>query len=237
MMIKIAICDDDRQIGGKLEEMLIKLLNNNNIRYEIDVFETGESLCREFERTEYDLMFLDIELPEMNGVQIGNYIRDVKKNNIVQIAYISSKQGYAMELFDVRPINFLIKPLEEFKVQKVIETYIKINGGKKDLFCYKKGFVFHRIEMYKIKYFEREGRKVIMHTLDGDVEFYESMEKIYETTKKYRFLFIHKSYMINTRYLKNIHYDRVTLVDGEDFPISQSRRKEIREMFKLMEED
>lgn len=237
MEIKIAICDDEKEFCGQLERMLMKLLENEHIKYEIDVFTFGEALCKEMERTEYDLIFLDIELPKMNGVQIGTYIREVQKNDVVQIAYISSKQGYAMELFDVRPINFLVKPLDEGKVGKVLNAYIKINGGKRDLFRYKKGFSLYRIEIYKIKYFVREGRKVIMHTLEGEVEFYESMEKIYETAKQYGFLFIHKSYMINSRYIKKLSYDKVLMTDDKELPISQSRRKEIREMFQQMEED
>lgn len=237
MEIKIAICDDEKEICGLLESMLIKLLDEEQIKYEIDVYTSGEELCHEMEKTEYDLIFLDIELTKMNGVQVGTYIREIKKNDVVQIAYISSKQGYAMELFDVRPINFLVKPLKEEKVKKVIYDYVKINGGKTDLFRYKKGFAIHRIEMYKIKYFVRYGRKVIMHTLDGKEEFYESMERIYETAKKYRFLFIHKSYMINCRYIKRISYDKVLMADDVELPISQSRRKEIREMFKNMEVD
>ena len=127
--------------------MIVKLLDEEQIKYEIDVFNIGEALCDEMERTEYDLIFLDIELPKMNGVQIGTYIRETKKNDVVQIAYISSKQGYAMELFDVRPINFLVKPLQEEKVQEVLNAYVKINGGKTDLFRYKKGFAIHKIEI------------------------------------------------------------------------------------------
>lgn len=237
MEIKIAICDDEKEIGSQLENMLIKLLDEKVIKYEIDVFTSGKILCEEMARTEYDLIFLDIELPVMNGVQIGTHIREVEKNDVVQIAYISSKQSYAMELFDVRPINFLVKPLDESKVEKVISAYVKINGGKRDLFRYKKGFSIHRIEICKIKYFVREGRKVIMHTLDGEVEFYESMEKIYEIVKSYRFLFIHKSYMINSRYIKKLSYDKVLMTDDDELPISQARRKEVREIFKQMEED
>ncbi len=237
MEIKIAICDDDKALGGQLEKLLMKMLNERGIRCEIDVCTTGETLCKEMNNTEYDLIFLDIELPKMNGVQIGMYIRENQRNDLVQIAYISGKQDYAMELFDVRPINFLVKPLDENKLNKVIDAYVKISGGKNEVFQYKKGFTIYRIEFYKIKYFIRTGRKVMMYTIEGAIEFYESMEKIYESAKQYGFLFIHKSYMINSKYIKKRTYDKVYMTDDKEFSISQSHRQIIREMFKKMEEN
>lgn len=237
MDIKIAICDDELQIGNQLEKILIGLLEEREIVWQIDIFTTGEELCDELTRAEYDLLFLDIELPSMNGVAVGTYIRETLGNDILQIAYISSKREYAMELFDIRPIHFLIKPLKIDMVARVLETYIKINGGKADVFHFRKGYTHHKVEIYKIKYFVREGRKVKLYTTDGMMEFYESLETIYERVKNHGFLFIHKSYMVNYRFLKKIAYDHVVMTDGKQFSISQSRRKEIREKYRELEGD
>lgn len=237
MQITIAVCDDELQIGSQLEKILISLLVEREIAYQIDIFTTGEELCEELQKTEYDLLFLDIEFPSMNGVAVGAYIRETLGNDVLQIAYISARKEYAMELFDIRPIHFLIKPLEADKVAKVLDTYIKINGGKTDVFQFRKGFTHHKIEIYKIQYFVREGRKVQIHTTDGVMEFYESLEAIYERVKNHGFLFIHKSYMVNYRFLRKIAYDHVVMTDGKQFSISQSRRKEIREKYQELEGD
>ena len=89
------------------------------------------------ERKDFDIVFLDIELPKVSGIGVGRYIREVLKNEIVQIAYISAKEGYAMELFEFRPINFLVKPLEKEKVAKVIEKYFIITEQDNHVFEYK----------------------------------------------------------------------------------------------------
>ena len=235
MEIKIAICDDEEVISIQLETTIMKYLKQKGIPCQVDVFCSGEELCKEMEENDYDLLFLDIELPQMNGVQIGSYIRETLKNDVLQIAYISAKQEYAMELFEIRPIHFLIKPLQEEKVAKVLDTYIKLNGGKEDIFIYRIGYNHHKIEIFKIQYFVRETRKVKMHTSDGVVEFYGSLEKIYEQLKHYGFLFIHKSYMVNYRYMKKIAYDHVIMTDGERLSISQARSKDIREMYRKLE--
>lgn len=237
MRINVAICDDELKICSQIEEMTIKILNEMSVKYEIDIFNLGESLCREMERTNYDLVFLDIELPEMSGVEIGKYIRKKLQNDIVQIAYISSKTEYALQLFEFRPINFLVKPLDENKLQGVFESYFRINGKEAYIFKYKKGYEYYKIEAYKIKYFERNSRKVTMHTTEGKEEFYDSLELIYENLKEQGFLFIHKTYMINYRYIKVMGYDRVIMTDDIELPISQSRRTEIRKKYMNMEDE
>ena len=235
--MKIAICDDEAEICSQLEKILSNLLKKRKVSYDIDVFYSGESLCRELEYQKYDLIFLDIELPGKSGVEIGKDIRENKRDDLVQIAYISSKQEYAMELFDVRPINFLIKPLRKEEAEKVIDVYMKIYGQKTDIFQYKKGYENYKVEVYKIMYFQRDGRKVIMHTIDETVEFYESLEKIYESVKNRGFLFIHKSYLVNYQYIKKIGYTHLVMTDGVELSISQSRRKEIRSQYMKLGEE
>ena len=92
MQITIAVCDDELQIGSQLEKILISLLVEREIAYQIDIFTTGEELCEELQKTEYDLLFLDIEFPSMNGVAVGAYIRETLGNDVLQIAYISARQ-------------------------------------------------------------------------------------------------------------------------------------------------
>lgn len=151
--------------------------------------------------------------------------------------YISSKQKYAIDLFKVRPIDFLLKPLNEEQIGNVTDAYMNLNGGREEVFRYKKGYSSHKVELFKIMYFVRNNRKVSMFTTDGEEVFYESLESVYERVKKYGFLFIHKSYIVNYRFIQMIRYDHVVMTDNKEFSISQSRRKIIRNMYHRLEED
>lgn len=230
MYISVAVCDDYLPVCSQIEDILVSIFNELSIKYDIDVFNSGKVLCNEMLRTNYDIVFLDIQLPEMNGVDIGGYIRDKLKNEVVQIAYISAREEYAMELFDYRPINFLVKPITYEKVRKVIDKYLVISEQDNHIFTYKKGYEFFKIPMSDILYFENNNRKVSIVTKDSVDEFYDSMENIYSVVKLNKFLFIHKSTIVNYRYIKKLSYEQVTMTDGRVFSISQSRRKSIREM-------
>ena len=84
MQIKIAICDDEINICSHIKKILTKILTDKFTKFDIDVFCNGKTLCEEMEKTKYDLLFLDIELPNISGVEIGKYIREMKKDNVMQ---------------------------------------------------------------------------------------------------------------------------------------------------------
>ena len=97
-MFCVAICDDDELLCSQLEGMLEPYRKRGLIRSEI--FHSGEKLCKALDSGKhYDLLFLDIELCVMNGIDVGKKIRDVLDNERIHIIYISAKQEYAMELF------------------------------------------------------------------------------------------------------------------------------------------
>ncbi len=115
MTLLVAICDDERRVSAELESILMKILGKLNIKYVIDVYFSGEELCREMENgAHYNLIFLDIEFSKdsINGLEVGSVIREVHQNNMVSIVYISWEIKHSMKLFDIRPLNFLIKQLK-----------------------------------------------------------------------------------------------------------------------------
>ena len=236
-MLLIAICDDEQKICSELESSLIQILGALNIKSEIDVYSTGSELCRKIEAdTYYDLIFLDIEFArnEVNGIEVGRIIRETHQNNTVSIVYISWEKKYSMQLFDIRPLNFLIKPLEFDKIEKVVKTFLKITGLRTEVFAYKVGHNTCKVQMKDIICIESRDRKLILHIIDGrKEEFYGSLKDVYEQQlKNFDFLFIHASYVVNYDHITSIKYSQLFLADNNmPLPISQNKRNEIRERY------
>jgi DNA-binding LytR/AlgR family response regulator len=231
MHIRVAVCDDEQELCSQLEKILVRIFREYSMTYEIDVYNHAENLYLEMQRTIYELVFLDIEFPKMNGIELGRMIRDELKNETTQIAYVSAKKDYALELFEFRPINFLVKPLDYERVKKVVDKYLLISEKNNQIFTYKKGKEFYKMNLSEVKYFINDNRKVRIITVSGEDEFYDSMDNIYSQLKDKYFLFIHKSYIVNYKYVKMITYEQVTMTDNNIFSISQSRRKAIREKY------
>jgi DNA-binding LytR/AlgR family response regulator len=236
-MIYIAICDDEKKIGAELERILIDIFGKLNVKCEIDVFFAGEELHKKMSAgAHYDLIFLDIEFREgeINGVEIGRLIRDVHKNHLVSIVYISWEIQYAFQLFKVYPLDFLIKPLEYEKLEGIARKYLEIARRNSQVFIYKKGRDTFNVQMKDIVYFENNDRKVIIHFADGKIdEFYGALKDIYEKQLKcVNFLFIHNSYIVNYDYVRALKPNQILLADSdESLPISQSRKNAVKDAY------
>lgn len=236
-MIHVCICDDEIEITTELERVLFNIFEKLNIEHEIDVFSSSEKLYQKMETgTHYDLIFLDIEFTSdtINGVEVGQLIRDVHSNHLVSIVYISWKKNYALQLFDIQPLNFLIKPLAYEKVEEVVRRYLKIAGLMSGTLTYKKGRDTFKVPIRDIIYLENYERKVIIHLSDGGTEeFYGSLKEIYEEDlKRFDFLFIHASYAVNYDYVTTLQFDQVFLLGREEsLPISKHRAIEVRGHF------
>lgn len=228
-MIKVAICDDELGVCAVIEDYVEDACKNLKVKADISVYDDGKALCKALQEGErFALILLDIELPEFDGVAIGDYIREVLKDNTIQIAYISGNEGYAMRLFDVRPINFMVKPITYQQIEKVLSKTLMLMSELTKMFMYKKKQDMHFIEYRNIMYFKSDNRKVQIVLQDHVEEFYGKLELIYDQLSKQEFLYIHKSYIVNISYVRTFHYESLTLMNGEVLPIAQSKRKKIR---------
>lgn len=228
MHIKIAICDDDIKIQFSVEEFLKNILKEYDIESEIQCFDLGDKLCDAYEKGKFDLIFLDIEFEGKNGVEVGRYIREIVGDETVQIAYISGNTGYAMELFEYRPINFLVKPIKEGGIKKVLDKYLILRGQNRDNFQYKIGSDIFQVALSEISYFSSRARKVTLHGKEKEAEFYGSLEAIYNQVRGKQFLYVHKSFLVNYHCVVKMEYEQLTLYDKTVIPISQARRPAIR---------
>jgi len=234
-MVHIAICDDEKKICADLECALIDILKSQDVRFSIDIFLSSNELLREMETgSNYDLIFLDIVFAskEINGVEVGRLIRDAHQNNKVQVVYISWEEKYAMQLFEIRPLNFLVKPLQYDKIEQVIKTYFKIARILGEELKFTKGRDIHTVKIKDIVYLENRKRMVVIFLANGTSEqFYGSLKEIYdEQLKQLDFLFIHASFVVNYEYIATMKYDQLFLAGTNiSLPISQNKRAQVRD--------
>lgn len=177
----------------------------------------------------FDLIFLDIELKAMNGVNLGAKIRTELQNEKTHIVYISAKSEYAMELFAVRPLNFLIKPVQEQDIIKNLEKAIKLSQYYDDYIKFQRGSELYSVAYGEVRYFSTTGRKVEIHTTSVDLDFYGKLDDVQAKTPP-GFIRIHKSYLIHETYVKKWEYEMVVMDQGEQLSISPRYRKAVREM-------
>lgn len=230
-MLKIAICDDDHGICSQIEDILLKYVKKNYFKIDIQVFYSAETLLNYIKQgNKIDLIYLDIEMGQISGIEVGRYIRKVMKDYTTEIVYISGKDEYDRQLFDVQPLHFIPKPISPSLIIEDLNLAISRLKKTIDPFEYTKGNNRFKVAMKDIIYFESVNREIKIVLMDHEDYFYESMEKVHTAVSSHQFVKIHRSYLINYNHVSIFKYDEIVMSNGEVLPISQARRKAIRDI-------
>ena len=228
-MYNIGICDDGENICASVENMLLKYAEKKAVQVDVQVWYTGEKL-RDYlaSGNHLDILFLDIELFKMTGIEVGNYIRNVLDNMGLQIIYISGKASYAMQLFKTQPMDFLVKPIQQEHIDHAMDRALKIIQKRKEKFEFLHGKDYYYLAMGDIVYFESKGKKIRIVTTRDTYEIYGRLRNIVKKLTD-DFIMIHQSYVVNKEYVLRYTYEIVELFDGTMLTISKAKRRQVRE--------
>ena len=202
----------------------------------VDIFYSGDALISDIrEENLYDLIFLDIELGgNINGVEVGHIIRDEMDDYITQIVYISSKNNYDRQLFDVQPLHFLQKPIDVSKLLNDIKLAIKISGKENKIFEFKNLRNTVKVPYKDILYFESKGREISLVSCKMQYTFYDNIQELSKVLPDF-FIYPHRSYLVNYELIACFKYEELIMSNGDIIPISRSKRKEIRKLQMMFE--
>ena len=228
-MLKIGICDDEQEILVILESYVKQYAEIMSVEIITETFSTGNELCKSMNSCEsFDLIFLDIEMDNGNGVDAGKFIREGLQNEFTQIIYVSGTRGYDRQLFEVRPMCFIEKPVKFSDIKDAIDKYLRLYGNNSNLISFVSNHDRYWLDTNKIIYFESIGRKVKVVCDDKMVyEYYESMDDVFNKVKSNGFMMIHKAFIVNYRYVHKFSANDVVMSNGEVLPISKHRKKEV----------
>ncbi len=230
-MIRIAVCDDVREVVMQINDYLYEYQEQKNEKLNINNFYDAEKLWDFLKTNHCDLIILDIELVNMNGIELGVRIRTELNDQDIKIIVISAMENYYKQLFDIQPLNFLLKPIDKTKFFKVIDLAIRLVEKKDHIFIFKIKESTYRLKVKDILYFESFKHNIKIVTTSGDYEYRSGFSEVMEQLSDFGFIQVHRSYIINYDQTKNIDYDRVVMSNGVEIPISRDRRKETRETF------
>ncbi len=217
-MLKIAVCEDEQVIRESIAEKI-------NIRYpnsQIVQYEKGTQLLQEAD--EIDIVFLDIHLEDLNGLEVARKIRE--KDRDITIIFITAYDEYVYDAFDVRAFQYLVKPIDSMKFHKVLQSAVEnihVKSRKEEPFTMiKKGHSTFKIYHHQIYYAEVFGRKIKLHTGDGIQEFNGKLADLEEGMGS-DFYRIHRSYLVNLNHISSYDATKVILDQGQQLVIAQKK--------------
>lgn len=223
-MFQVAICNDEHLFCEYIKGQILAFSKRIQAECNIRVYNTGAALLESLEqRNRVDLLFLDIGLADGNGIELGKFIREELQDFQMQLVYLSHEQGYAMQLFQTEPMDFLIKPIRKEQLDGVLRRFFRQQTGMRKSFMYKRGHGVGQVPFDSILYFQSMNHKVVIHTTEGQREFYGQLGEVEDAVPDY-FIRIHKSYLVNEHFISRFQYEKIVLRNGQILTISKSYR-------------
>lgn len=224
--IRIAICDDESIGRSLLQESLEYLLRENSLQAEISSYCSGQELLREQER--YDILFLDIEMPKINGIRTAEKYRKWYEDTI--IIFLTSYEDYVFEGYKVNAFRYLKKPMEQEKLREALQSAVaKLEKNYEIELWDEEGL--HIVQPKDIIYVETSGRNIIVRTLDEEYDVKMGITQFAENLQDSDFISPHQSYYVNMRYIKEFNKQEAILTNGEKVKISCKKYAQFRDTY------
>lgn len=232
-MIKVAFCDDDMSVVDELKGLLNQYCTKHNREITYDAFYSSLELMAEIERgVRYDVLFLDVILPNENGISIAKEIRQY--DSVVKIIFLTSSSDFAVQSYTVDAYFYQMKPIWKEHFFKLMDSAISQcqKEQKRSLILRCKSGIT-RIELDRLIYCEVIGRTLLFHMENGQIlEGAGSMDKLYEQLSQYEnFVRSHRSFLINMEYIQKISCRAITMENLEEIPIPHGKCSEIKNRY------
>ena len=232
-MISAAVCDDDLEFGLRMKEWIDGYGGKRHQPIVTEVYTSAEELVREMRSgSAPDVIFLDIELPGMNGVELGLKLRETGSGAL--LVYVSGYDRYLKELFEAEPFRFLSKPFSQEELTGVLDAAVsRIERGKREIFRFQSGRTIISLHCRDILYLESRLRKIIVHCAEGTYSYYGKLddEEKRMAAQSSRFIRIHKAFLVNIDQVEAFEHDRVALRDKTILNVSEANRAAVRSRF------
>lgn len=229
--MRIAICDDEeifrRSVCEKINEIY-----KDDIDMVLRIFERGETLIKDFKENDsaYDIIFLDIEMENINGIDTARNIRKI--NTDVLIAFLTSHEEFAKDGYEVNAFRYLSKPIREDKLIECIENAKKIcDGAKKIIIKYKDEEII--LKATNIIYLEAQNKDIYIHTRDNVYVQKNNLSYYENQLKECGFFRVHRSFIINFNYVKSYTNKEVLLDNNEKVNLSRLKYKYFKDQLYL----
>lgn len=225
--MNVAIIDDDKSCANELEKLILSYDCNTCI----DVFCDGQTFLNS-NINEYHIIFLDIEMSNLDGIRIGKIIRE--KGFSSTIFYVTNHTSFISDALRNSPFQYLIKPINAVIFLKVYENAVQKIVMSLENIAIKWKNDISNIPIFSITYIEHHSRKLYFYT-NCEKQYISNgkINNIYRKLLDYDFVQCHKSFIINMKYIIEIKKDNVIMVGEKSIPLSKLYSRVVKKKYNL----
>ena len=230
-MLRIAICDDEERCLNNTKRMIESWSATASSQTQIDCFDNGDSLIKESDTARYDIIFLDIVMPLLNGMDAAKELRD--RDKTVKIIFLTSSLEFALQSYSVKATDYCIKPVTYEKLKEVMDDCTVINCQEPENLTLKTVAGYQKIYLHDIEYIEAQNKRVIFFLKSDKVV--EVIQPLYtfetQLSDSKGFFKCHRSYLV---YIPNVDYFsnmEIKTKSGRHIPIARGYGKAFQDAY------
>ena len=230
-MLRIAICDDEENCLLDTKRMLEKWSAVTSSQLQIDCFDNGDTLIRESNLVYYDIVFLDIIMPLLNGMDVAKELRS--RDKTVKIIFLTTSPEFALQSYSVKATDYCIKPITYQRLKEIMDDCTTDKCQEPENLTLKTVSGFRKIYLHDIEYIEAQNKRVFFF-LTSDQEL-EVVQPLYtfetELSVSKGFFKCHRSYLV---YLPNVDYfnnTKIVTKSGRRIPVSRAYAKALQDTY------
>lgn len=217
-MVKFAVCNDEQEMIDCISDKLRAYYSDE---CEIKTYADGASLLSDCRQNCFDVLFLDVDMPGLNGMEIAEIIRENDRRVI--IIFVSSQNELAYKGYIYDAFRFVRKSNLEHDLCEAVKSLNEIFPLQSDYLVFKtsKGEIVRAAK--DIKYFKANSHSIDVVCNDRTIQINGTLREYEERLRNHSFVRIHKSYLVNFRYIRSVEKNAVFLMCGEKLPLSRHR--------------
>ncbi len=219
-MVYVSIVEDDTAYADILQQYLARYGEENGVEFRILRYRTGASFL-EHHSAETDIVFMDIDLPGIDGMQTAISLREV--NQLAVLIFVTNLTQYAIQGYAVNALDYIVKPVSYSHFAIKLERALQRLSEQKAYYMIRTNEGFVRMACDLIYYVEGQRHRLLFHTAKGVIPMWGTLKAVEQELCNYGFSRPGKSFLLNLRHIQAIRNNRV-LLHGQEFSIGRSRK-------------
>lgn len=223
--LMIGICDDEQIICNQLENIVRSCIQKLNFEADIILFNSGNELIEKV--PELDIVFLDINMPDMDGIETGEYLQKIKKD--IKIIMATSMVERFKESFKINAFRFITKPFEKEEIEESLNAVLNLRIGLEVIELYEKRLLY-RIQQRDIQYIVSNDSYVEFIVGNRVLRKETSINELENVMNPDLFYRVHRKYMINMLWIQKL-YEKKLKINDTEIPISRRSKKDFEQAY------
>ena len=228
--MNIAICDDEILFTRELSSLLTHWAEKNDFSLTLYPYSNGDDLLTALRTIPVDLIFLDIIMRLLNGIDTAREIRSMGLT--VPVIFLTSSREFALDSYDVKAFHYLLKPVNTLKLFSVMDDFFKTYHVPAETFVAHTADGFCSITLNDVDYLEAQNKQVLVCLSNGTTlkirELFVKCEGVFTPEKG--FFKCHRSYIVNLSHIKQ--FTRTMVTTGiSSVPISRNNYSAFKDAY------